>query len=163
MFASFHRSLTDADATPLRRQALLADALRGLLMCSAERAPRARVGGTRRAVERARDYIHDAYDCEIHLDDLAQVSGLSPYHLSRQFARQVGVPPHQYQILVRVERARELLAMGVEGATASASAGFADQSHMIRCFKRVWGVGPTAYVRGSTPATSPSRMPPAQS
>ena len=60
-------------------------------------------------------------------------------------ARRVGLPPHAYQIQLRVARARELVAAGVPLAEVATMTGFADQSHLTRLFKRVVGIPPGQY------------------
>jgi AraC-like DNA-binding protein len=40
---------------------------------------------------------------------MAAVARLSPYHFARQFKTATGLPPHQYVIARRVERAKQLL------------------------------------------------------
>ncbi|HET8575888.1 MAG TPA: hypothetical protein VFO18_02225, partial [Methylomirabilota bacterium] len=46
-------------------------------------------------------------------------AGLSRFHVLRAFADEVGVPPHAYQIALRVERARILLGAGTPLAEAA--------------------------------------------
>jgi AraC family transcriptional regulator len=41
------------------------------------------------------------------LEQLAAVAGLSPYHFARQFKAATGLPPHQYVVARRVERAQQ--------------------------------------------------------
>ena len=55
-----------------------------------------------------------------------------------------GLPPHQYVILRRVERARQLLQAGTDLSLAEVAlhAGFSDQSQFSHHFKRVVGVTP---------------------
>jgi AraC family transcriptional regulator len=80
------------------------------------------------------------------LEDLA-VARLSPYHFARQFKAATGLPPHQYFILRRVERAKQLLQGDGDLALAevAASAGFSDQSQFTRHFKRLVGVTPGQF------------------
>jgi AraC-like DNA-binding protein len=57
----------------------------------------------------------------------------------------MGTPPHRYLVQVRVQSAHALLALGTEKrslAEVAAAAGFSDQSHLTRHFKRVLGVTP---------------------
>jgi len=70
------------------------------------------------------------------------VARLSVYHFARQFRRATGLPPHQYVIARRVERARQLLqgGRGLSLAEVAACAGFSDQSQFTRHFKRLVGV-----------------------
>jgi len=82
------------------------------------------------------------------LDQLSSAAGLSRFHLLRTFTNQVGIPPHAYQIRVRIEHARRLLRMGMPSVAAANAVGFADQSHLTRHFKRVLYETPGAYARG---------------
>lgn len=98
-------------------------------------------------VRRAREYLDENYAETASLDRLAELVGLDKFHLLRLFAREVGMPPHAYQILVRVERVRFLLSGGSSLADAAADAGFSDQSHMAQHFRRVEGMTPAAFQR----------------
>jgi AraC-like DNA-binding protein len=68
------------------------------------------------------------------------------YHFARQFKNATRLPPHQYLILRRVERAKQLLqaGSGLSLAEVAAHSGFSDQSHLSRHFKRLVGVSPAA-------------------
>ncbi len=81
------------------------------------------------------------------LDELAVVTGVGPFALMRAFRAETGLPPHAYLNQLRVRQARQLLDRGVPPAQAAAEAGFADQAHLTRHFKRVVGVPPGAYQR----------------
>jgi AraC-like DNA-binding protein len=56
-----------------------------------------------------------------------------------------GVPPYAWLAQYRVARARALLDRGHRPAQAAALAGFADQAHLTRWFRRVVGVTPGTY------------------
>jgi AraC-like DNA-binding protein len=62
-----------------------------------------------RAVRRAREYLHAHPTDPITLRDLADVAGLSMYRLARTFGAEVGMPPHAYQVQLRVLKAKRLL------------------------------------------------------
>jgi AraC-like DNA-binding protein len=64
------------------------------------------------AVQRVRDYLTDNYARNVSLDELATVANLSPFHLNRVFRHEVGLPPHAFQVQVRVLRARTALFTG---------------------------------------------------
>ncbi|MDB5312349.1 MAG: marA [Gemmataceae bacterium] len=81
------------------------------------------------------------------LGQLAAVARLSPYHFARQFKAATGLPPHQYVIARRVERAKQILqdGTGLSLAEVAAEAGFSDQSHFSHHFKRIVGVTPGQF------------------
>jgi AraC family transcriptional regulator len=81
------------------------------------------------------------------MKQLAAVARLSPYHFARQFKAAAGLPPHQYVIARRVERARQLLQARTDLSLAevAACAGFSDQSWFGHHFKRLVGVTPGQF------------------
>jgi AraC family transcriptional regulator len=93
------------------------------------------------------DYIHEHLDAELSLDHLAGVAHVSPYHFARLFKNSTGLPPHQYVIACRVERAKELLRgrRRPQLAEVATEVGFSDQSHFTRHFKRLVGVTPRRF------------------
>jgi AraC family transcriptional regulator len=93
------------------------------------------------------EYIEEHLDGCPTLAQLAAVVGLNPYHFARQFKAATGLPPHQYVILRRVERARQLLQAGTDLSLAEVAlrAGFSDQSQFSRHFKRLVGVTPGRF------------------
>jgi AraC family transcriptional regulator len=93
------------------------------------------------------DYIHEHLDAELSLDHLAAVVRMSPYHFARLFKGSTGMPPHQYVIARRVERAKGLLRHSQRFALAdiAAEVGFSSQSHFTRHFKRLVGVTPRHF------------------
>src|SRR5262249_29239094 len=57
-----------------------------------------------------------------------------------------GTSPDRYRTLRRLEHARSAIENGRSLAQASAEAGFADQSHMTRQFKRTYGLTPARWM-----------------
>lgn len=107
----------------------------------------ARDGNADFAVNRTKKYLEEHYAEQISLHDLARLTRLSPYYLHRSFCKKVGMPPHAYQVQVRVSRARSLLRRGRSISDAACAAGFVDQSHFTHHFKRFTGVTPGRYLR----------------
>jgi AraC family transcriptional regulator len=93
------------------------------------------------------EYIEEHLDGCPTLAQLAAVVRLNPYHFARQFKAATGLPPHQYVILRRVERAKQLLQAGTDLSLAEVAlrAGFSDQSQFSRHFKRLVGVTPGQF------------------
>lgn len=139
----------------LERQGLVLGLLRVLVArySSVTAAPR-KIQPEPLAVRRARDFIHANYADNVSLDDLSECSGLSPFHLLRTFRRVIGMPPHAYLRQIRVEQAKQLLAVGTPIAEAAAAAGFVDQSHLNRVFKRILGMTPGAYAAVARPTAA---------
>lgn len=101
----------------------------------------------RRALARAREMLHDRLEQELSLDELAAEVGLNKAYLVRAFKREHGIPPHEYQMQLRVAHARRLLARGLSATQVAHTAGFYDQSHLTRWFKKVIGVTPGVYAQ----------------
>ncbi len=97
------------------------------------------------AVATVRAFLHDHLADNVSLTSLAELVGLTPAYLDRAFARAVGVPPHRYQVQLRVIRAKGLLETGMPIDAVARLTGFADQSHLGRHFKRLVGVSPGRY------------------
>jgi AraC family transcriptional regulator len=115
-------------------------------------APRPLIGQTDGTLPRARhravvEYIMENLAGSLTLEEMAGAAHLSPYHFARQFKATTGLPPHQYVITRRIERAKELLMADDEASLAQVAinVGFADQSHFARHFKRVVGVTPRQF------------------
>lgn len=79
------------------------------------------------------------------LDDLAAIAGLSVWRFATVFRECIGMAPHRYVSQLRVRRAQALLRQGATLAGAASEAGFCDQSHLSRRFKRLCGMTPGQY------------------
>jgi AraC-like DNA-binding protein/catechol 2,3-dioxygenase-like lactoylglutathione lyase family enzyme len=93
------------------------------------------------------EYIEEHLDASPTLEQIAAVARLSVYHFARQFKAATGLPPHQYVIARRVERAQQLLqaGTGLSLAEVAAHAGFSDQSQFSHHFKRLVGITPGQF------------------
>ena len=85
-------------------------------------------------------YLQERWAEPVPLAELAAHAGLSRFELARTFRAQVGLPPHAYQLDLRIARARALLAAGDPPQRSRPRAGSADQPHLTRVFKRAVGV-----------------------
>lgn len=117
-------------------------------------------GADHRAVRCVREYL-DAHSSENpSLADLSELCGLSPHYLNRLFQREVGLPPHAYLVQRRLIQARRLLLAGLSPTDAALAAGFSDQSHLHRHFKRALGLTPGQYHRAIHRNSARSYKPP---
>jgi AraC-like DNA-binding protein len=150
LFTALDRAASSMKAgeSSLDQQESFVEFLAGVLGY-AERAPRkAAYSHAHAAIRRARDLLQARFHETVTLSELAAASHLSRFHLVRSFAEGIGLPPHAYQIHVRIERARELLRKGMHSGQVATSVGFSDQSHFTRHFKKIMLVTPSEYVRG---------------
>jgi AraC-like DNA-binding protein len=81
----------------------------------------------------------------ITLEQASQLLHSHPTHLVRAFSQAYGMPPHLYLTGRRVEAARGHLLSGRPPAQAAVLAGFYDQSHLTRHFRRMLGVSPARF------------------
>ncbi|MDV5167401.1 AraC family transcriptional regulator [Photobacterium rosenbergii] len=90
-------------------------------------------------------FLDDFPQADVSLEELASLAGYSPYYLVRAFQKEFGLPPHAYQIQSRLRYARKLLKSGHSISDAAQEAGFHDQSHFHRHFKRAMGITPKQF------------------
>jgi AraC-like DNA-binding protein len=96
-------------------------------------------------VETAKYYIEEHLHEPISLSDLALQGGLSLYYFARRFKDITGASPKQYILSKRLERAYLLLSQDNSSVSEVAyQTGFTDQSHLVRYFKKYWGLTPKA-------------------
>ena len=107
------------------------------------------VGGlSNNRLEQVLDYIHTYLDRPLHLNELAEISGISQYHFCRLFKQSMGVAPYQYVLQQRMEKAKELLQQRKYAiAEIALLVGFADQSRFTRHFRKYVGVTPKMFLR----------------
>ncbi|MDC0740637.1 helix-turn-helix transcriptional regulator [Polyangium mundeleinium] len=111
-----------------------------------------------RGVALAREYLHAHPGEQVPLDQLAAVAGLSKYHLVRAFRAAVGMPPHAYQLRLRLTRSLFLLRQGQPPSAIAYELGFADQSHYTRAFRAEFGTTPGAWLRDLAPPRARARL-----
>ena len=78
------------------------------------------------------------------IEQMAHDSCISPFYMIREFKKAFGLTPHQFQMQCKVRKAQKLLAER-SASEVTYDAGFYDQSHMDRCFKKMVGLSPKEY------------------
>lgn len=102
----------------------------------------------KKVVKRSYEFIQDCIDYEFDLDILASNANMSKFHFLRVFKNELGITPHNFIINERVNKAIKLIKNGVSLSQASMQAGFSDQSHFTRNFKKLYGYTPS-FVKNS--------------
>lgn len=98
-------------------------------------------------LDRAIAYIENNLDKNLRIAEIAAVANTSKYHFCRLFKRSTGISPYQYLLQQRIKRAKALLQFDSELSIADLSlrCGFANQSHLCKCFRKFTGLTPKAY------------------
>ncbi|MCP3759805.1 AraC family transcriptional regulator [Streptomyces sp. TBY4] len=131
------------------RLALIGDRLRTLLRPRLE-LPHARAALPGPGLARnLRELLDERAAGGLSLEEAAGLLQAHPAHLVRTFSGTFGIAPHQYLVSRRVALARRLLLEGRPAAEVAVEAGFYDQSHFTRHFKRVVGTTPGRYARSA--------------
>ncbi len=82
----------------------------------------------------------------LDLESFAEALHVSRFHLLREFKRSVGLPPHKFQMQNRIRKARKMmLDTSLPLTEVALAAGFYDQSHFIRCFRKLAGMTPSGF------------------
>ncbi|HEY2024457.1 AraC family transcriptional regulator [Paraburkholderia sp.] len=97
------------------------------------------------ALARAAEFIAENCTRALKLEDVCEAAGLSASHLIRAFNARYGMTPHAYLINRRIQYSRAQLRRGRLIAEVALDAGFADQAHLQRTFKRLVAATPGQY------------------
>jgi AraC-like DNA-binding protein len=98
-----------------------------------------------RQLTRAAEFIAENCTRALKLDDVCKAAELSASHLIRAFKQRYGMTPHAYLINRRIQYSRAQLRRGRLIADVALDAGFADQAHLQRTFKRLVAATPGQY------------------
>lgn len=94
------------------------------------------------------DYLHTCFQESFQLADVAQVVGVHPVHLSRVFRDYYNMSVGDYVRRLRLDWVTQQLTCSDDTlAHLAQTAGFSDQSHLTRTFKRYKGLTPGQYRR----------------
>jgi AraC family transcriptional regulator len=99
-----------------------------------------------RWLQQAKDLLHARFTENLTLAEVAQQVGVHPVHLAQTFRKTYQVTVGEYVRKLRIEYAcRELSTSAKPIVDIALAAGFCDQSHFTRTFKRVIGTAPSQY------------------
>lgn len=131
--------LGDAGA-PLAIEGLLLELVATLVRSDPRR------GAAPRWLIRVREAIDDGFQNDLRVEELSREAGVHPVQVARLFRSWYGCAPRQYLRSRRVEWAKSALQnTALPLSTIALKAGFADQSHLTREFRRAVGVTPGRY------------------
>jgi AraC family transcriptional regulator len=92
------------------------------------------------------DLLHDRWNENISLQELALIVDLHPASLSTYFTRFFGSTFGEYRRKIKIEKALHFMTKKTYTLTEIAFlCGFADQGHFTRTFKQITGWAPKSY------------------
>lgn len=97
-------------------------------------------------IEKADQYIMDHYNEDISLDDIARHVNLSSYYFSRFYKNSTGTSFSDKMVLVRMEKAKELLKReDLSIKDVSYMVGYVDPNYFSKIFKKSTGYNASEY------------------
>jgi AraC family transcriptional regulator len=92
------------------------------------------------------DYVEAHLDHQTHLSELAQTASMSPFYFAHLFKNSMGVSPHQYVTMRRIERSKELLRRSdISIFEIGLRVGYLDPKHFRVVFRREVGISPSEF------------------
>lgn len=105
-----------------------------------------RTGFPRYMIRRIEELVGKHLEGGVGITEMSNLLGYSPSHFFRMFRRSFGITPHTYVMRRRVAVAQQLLTRtDLDLVDIALKAGFCDQSHLSRSFRRFAGLPPRAY------------------
>lgn len=135
------------------REALLSKQLSDILTAMILNKPvKASSNAKNLSMEEISTYINEHFKEDLSVEQLAELSSLSPYHFIRLFKRQLGFTPHEYLINTRINAAKYLLkTTQLPIKDICFNTGFSCESVFCNSFKKKVGATPAAFRRQTTP------------
>ncbi len=96
-------------------------------------------------LKRVCELIEARLSTPIGLQDLAREAHMSRFHFSRMFRNSTGESPHRYLVKRRIERAKEMLARGLNDDEVASASGFASRTHFASLFRKYAGITPRRF------------------
>lgn len=103
----------------------------------------------RDAVEAAKELLAARFTEPLHLDEVARIAGVSPYHLCRIFRQDTGDTLRRYRLRLRLRAAIQRVLGGEDLSRLAQELGFASHSHFSAAFRREFGTSPSQFRRQS--------------
>jgi AraC family transcriptional regulator len=105
-------------------------------------------GLTPRQLQIVIDYMDSHLADKVAISEFAALLHMTRFHFIRTFKQATGIPPHQFMIRRRIDRAKELLAEPHTAiADVATKSGFRSAAELTRAFRRIVGTPPSSYRR----------------
>lgn len=132
---------SEDDVSPLAMEGLVLELVAGLARQNSHSEKQ-----NAKWLKKAKDFVHDRFQESISLTEIAEFAGVHPVSLARAFRRKYGCTVGEYVRQLRIEFAcQKLTGSDASLVEIALSAGFPEQSHFSRTFKRLIGQTPSEY------------------
>lgn len=145
LLSAMHALFTAPSCGVARQSAVVAALSRVFAVNGAAPAPEVRSSGAGRGVARVKDVLRERFSDPHTLETLGAEAGLHPNYLLATFKQRYGVTPAVFLRTERLTQAKAMIRAGRSLKAVAQDAGFFDQAHLSRCFKRAFGATPSAY------------------
>jgi AraC-like DNA-binding protein len=106
------------------------------------------LAGMNHRIKRSLELIHDCFQKDLTLKDIASAANMSPYHFSRTFKLATGCTPHQYVLRWRVQKAEQLLLQtDLKISDIATATGFSNINQLSKVFRKLSNKSPSEYRR----------------
>lgn len=96
-------------------------------------------------INRLKTALETSPEAPFTLDEMAKNTFISKYRFIGKFKSQIGLTPHRFAVQNRIRKAKRLIRSNCALTEAALAAGFFDQSHFIKEFKKFTGLTPLDY------------------
>ncbi len=94
------------------------------------------------------EYINMHMHEDITVEQLSHLTDYHPNYFIRLFREESGLPPHQFILKTRLQRARMLLRHNMSVAEVAQEVGYSDAASFARVFRMYYGITPRQYAKG---------------
>lgn len=98
-------------------------------------------------LQEIREYIERNFLEPFKLDDLEKHFGINKYRMIRSFKNKYNVSPLAYQLQLKINYAKHLIRKNQDLIEVALNAGFYDQAHFTKEFRKAYGVTPKQYMK----------------
>ena len=132
--------------SPLMKRGCFYELLVSLSRCQEAETDHGRLELGEETIEEATKYIYDHYQNPITLEEVAELSHMSPAYFSRKFKAVTGFGYKEYLTNIRIrEASRLLLNSGCSVTEIADRCGFGDGNYFGDAFRKAKGVSPRAF------------------
>lgn len=105
-------------------------------------------GRGRRVSETVKEVLHESFDHSPSLEEIADATAVSVYHMCREFRKETGTTIHRYRNQLRLRKALDLVASpDSDLSRVAVRLGYSSHSHFTASFRQAFGLTPSRFRR----------------